>query len=271
MNDIKNILENYTEQPSEQAWERLSARMDRELPTRRKTPAWKWVASLLIVAMIGGGIGVFQYLHKHQKPVAQNSPEAIAAGQNAAEETDTPAFSAPAEETATVSEPATATCPEKTAPTYDNDSHTSTAREPAKAPAEAPQPSDRSTPKSNIRQIVLPPNSTLAKQLAADPVLKTLSDESVDWSLPAHLSIPNIFTPNNDGVNDFFVIEGLENYTAQHLVIRDKNNRVVYQSDSYRNNWGGENCPDGVYSYEFSFAYNGIENQASGKVRILRS
>ena len=125
--------------------------------------------------------------------------------------------------------------------------------------------------KSNARQVVLPPNSTLAKQLAADPVLKKLSDESVDWSMPVHLSIPNLFTPNNDGVNDFFVIEGLENYASPRLVVRDKNNKVVYQNNAYKNTWGGEDCPEGVYNYEFTFVYNGIENLATGKVRIMRS
>ena len=136
---------------------------------------------------------------------------------------------------------------------------------------QSPKHTEASVPNTNVRQIVLPPNSTLARQLAADPVLRNLSDDSVDWSLPVHLSIPNLFTPNNDGVNDLFVIEGLENYSSPKLAVRDKNNRVVYQSDAYKNNWGGENCPEGVYSYEFTFKYNGIESQATGKVRIIRS
>ena len=126
-------------------------------------------------------------------------------------------------------------------------------------------------PKTNVRQEVVPANSTLAKQLAADPVLKNLSDESVDWSLPKHLTIPNLFTPNGDGVNDLFVIEGLENYGSPRLMVRDKNGRVVYQSGDYHNTWSGENCSDGVYHYELTFTYNGIENQATGKVRIIRS
>jgi gliding motility-associated-like protein len=126
------------------------------------------------------------------------------------------------------------------------------------------------TPRTNVRQEVLPPNSTLAKQLAADPVLRTLSDENVEWTPPTHLSIPNLFTPNGDGVNDMFVIEGLEGYSSPRLVVRDKNNRIVYQSANYRNNWDGGSCPEGVYSYEFTFTYQGIENQAVGKVRIMR-
>ncbi len=126
-------------------------------------------------------------------------------------------------------------------------------------------------PKSNVRQEVLPPNSTLAKQLAADPVLRNLSEGGVEWTAPTHLSIPNLFTPNGDGVNDLFVIEGLDQYSSPRLVVRDKNNHVVYQSGSYQNTWDGGSCPDGAYNYEFTFVYNGIENQATGKVRIMRS
>ena len=143
-------------------------------------------------------------------------------------------------------------------------------KEVAPVTKQEPEVKKEVAPKTNVRQEVVPANSTLAKQLAADPVLKNLSDESVDWSLPVSLSIPNLFTPNDDEVNDLFVIEGLENYTSPRLVVRDKNNKVVYQSNAYKNTWGGEDCPEGVYSYEFTFKYNGIENMATGKVRIMR-
>ena len=44
MKDIKVILDNYSEQPSEEVWERLSARLDAEMPAREaRRTAWKWV------------------------------------------------------------------------------------------------------------------------------------------------------------------------------------------------------------------------------------
>jgi len=150
------------------------------------------------------------------------------------------------------------------------ESDASAKRSVAEKPNVASPKTETVTPRTNVRQEVLPPNSTLAKQLAADPVLRTLSDENVEWTPPTHLSIPNLFTPNGDGVNDMFVIEGLEGYSSPRLVVRDKSNRIVYQSANYRNNWDGGSCPEGVYSYEFTFTYQGIENQAVGKVRIMR-
>ena len=151
-----------------------------------------------------------------------------------------------------------------------NESDASAKRPVVETPDVASPKTETVNPRTNVRQEVLPPNSTLAKQLAADPVLRTLSDENVEWTPPTHLSIPNLFTPNGDGVNDMFVIEGLESYSSPRLVVRDKNNRIVYQSANYRNNWDGGSCPEGVYSYEFTFTYQGIESQAVGKVRIMR-
>ncbi len=275
MKDIKSILENHSEQPSEEVWQRLSERLDAEMPVhktlvREKSMFWKWAAVVLSVVAIGGiTFGVIRYHHNNQNVITQNkleNTENKEVGKSSAENAvEVAAVENVVPEAVTETVQVESTPASKPAEKADQVSGTK------RGAAEDSRPAAQPVPKTNVRQEVLPPNSTLAKQLAADPVLKTLSNDNVDWSLPTHLSIPNIFTPNNDGVNDFFVIEGLENYTAQRLVVRDKNNRIVYQSGAYANNWGGENCPDGVYNYELTFAYNGIENQAIGKVRIMRS
>jgi gliding motility-associated-like protein len=275
MKDIKSILDNHSEQPSEQVWQRLSERLDAEMPVnktlvREKSIFWKWAAVVMSLVTIGGiTFGVIRYHHNNQ----------VVTTQNTAENTDNEAVdNTSANNTVEVAvvenivpQAVTETVPMESTHAQAPADKADRASASKQSAEEETKPTVQPAPKTNVRQEVLPPNSTLAKQLAADPVLRTLSDDNVDWSLPTHLSIPNIFTPNNDGVNDFFVIEGLENYTAQRLVVRDKNNRIVYQSGAYANNWGGENCPDGVYNYELTFSYNGIENQATGKVRIMRS
>lgn len=265
MQEFKDIFENYQEKPSEELWGRISERLDVEMPVEKATSVkrmsfWKWAAVALSVLTIGGvTYGVIRHHQSDQQAVAQNTVVTPAQEEESVVVTEV--------------EPVTETItPEKAELPVPAEQELRTSNaEVAPVTKQELEVKKEVAPKTNVRQEVVPANSTLAKQLAADPVLKNLSDESVDWSLPKHLTIPNLFTPNGDGVNDLFVIEGLENYGSPRLMVRDKNGRVVYQSGDYHNTWSGENCSDGVYHYELTFTYNGIENQATGKVRIIRS
>ncbi|MEO0403358.1 MAG: gliding motility-associated C-terminal domain-containing protein, partial [Bacteroidota bacterium] len=73
---------------------------------------------------------------------------------------------------------------------------------------------------------------------------------------PCDVTIPNIFTPNNDNVNDTFVIEGLEVYNGVTVVIRNRWGQTVFESDDYQNdgesdvNWKGTDETEGTYFYE---------------------
>lgn len=51
--------------------------------------------------------------------------------------------------------------------------------------------------------------------------------------------VNNILTPNGDGKNDFFVVEGLEKYPANKLTIFDRGGRTLYMADNYQSNWDG--------------------------------
>jgi gliding motility-associated-like protein len=73
--------------------------------------------------------------------------------------------------------------------------------------------------------------------------------------------VPEIFTPNADGVNDFFEIKGLINYPNAQLTIFNQWGVTVYKSNGpYDNQWGGWNAeerytgqrvilPEGIYFY----------------------
>ncbi len=51
--------------------------------------------------------------------------------------------------------------------------------------------------------------------------------------------IPQLFTPNADGRNDAFVIEGLERYPNNTVSIYNRWGNLVYSSTNYQNNWKG--------------------------------
>jgi gliding motility-associated-like protein len=80
------------------------------------------------------------------------------------------------------------------------------------------------------------------------------------------LTIANVFSPNADGVNDYFRIIGLDNYSTKSLAVVDRWGMLVFQTDHYLNNWDGYNVGDGVYYYTLDL---GIE-VVSGNVTILR-
>ncbi|GHT65745.1 hypothetical protein FACS189452_00430 [Bacteroidia bacterium] len=61
--------------------------------------------------------------------------------------------------------------------------------------------------------------------------------------------IPNIFTPNGDGVNDFFEIIGIDTYKSNKLEILNKKGRVIYSTANYANDWDGGEYPSDVYYY----------------------
>jgi len=67
--------------------------------------------------------------------------------------------------------------------------------------------------------------------------------------------IPNVITPNNDQINDHFVIPGSSVFSTK-LILHDRWGKVVYESDNYRcdvntkvNCWNAQNEKGDVYYY----------------------
>lgn len=60
------------------------------------------------------------------------------------------------------------------------------------------------------------------------------------------LDIPNGFSPNSDGTNDLFVIDGINNYPGNVLFIYNRWGNLVYKKRDYDNTWDGRSNVNGV-------------------------
>ena len=83
---------------------------------------------------------------------------------------------------------------------------------------------------------------------------------------PEDIIIPNVFTPNNDGQNDLFVIQNVQFY-GNELAIFNRWGMKVFEETNYRNTWRATDIPEGTYYYTLRLN-NG--NDYHGHVTILR-
>jgi trimeric autotransporter adhesin len=67
------------------------------------------------------------------------------------------------------------------------------------------------------------------------------------------INVYNGISPNGDGINDTWVIGGIENFPASTVQVFDKFGDVVFEKTGYRNDWNGTGkngtVPDGTYYY----------------------
>ncbi|MDP4226074.1 MAG: Ig-like domain-containing protein, partial [Bacteroidota bacterium] len=98
---------------------------------------------------------------------------------------------------------------------------------------------------------------------------------------PVHLDdislfIPEGFSPNGDGINDYFVIHGGEKYTI-NIKIFNRWGNLVYEKKDYRNEWNGlsnvsgaigNELPEGTYFYILDF--NNGNRPKAGYLTIKR-
>jgi gliding motility-associated-like protein len=55
------------------------------------------------------------------------------------------------------------------------------------------------------------------------------------------LMVPNAFSPDGDGVNDYFEVKGLTEFDFVLLEVFNRWGNLVYKNSDYRNEWGGKN------------------------------
>jgi len=106
--------------------------------------------------------------------------------------------------------------------------------------------------------------------IKSDTVQITLCKQSTNvW-------IPNAFTPNGDGLNDYFMVESTGDFAEFHLVIYNRWGNLIFETDNPKVGWDGKYKGDyvepGTYAYSLSFTGKEIKlkQKKNGKVTVVR-
>ena len=290
---IRKSLENYREQPSEGCWESLSRQLDalHQVPASSQTPlvetarttAAKTVlgstaakigmAAAAAAGLIAGGLLLFSPGTETAMtpPAGQLSAvltDSLSAGTLPA---DTPSAvtvvkSRAAEETpsnTTFSEgiPAYLLLESEDAKPAREKAHTAADSTRGYAPRPAATVAGRTDATATAERTETGRCRPAGK---ADTVNRSAQ------SVQPELRIPNVITPNGDNINDYFVIENLEQTEHNRLVIFNRYNKVVYERKNYDNGWNADDLPEGIYRYWLSFEYGGHEFMRQGSIKVVR-
>lgn len=86
--------------------------------------------------------------------------------------------------------------------------------------------------------------------------------------------VPNVFTPNNDGIDDYFTIK-TENLDKYSITIYDRWGKEMYKSSDPNQPWDGNTeegakVPDGVYYYFITADCQNNTYNKDGYVQVIR-
>ena len=88
------------------------------------------------------------------------------------------------------------------------------------------------------------------------------------YQYPLQIWAPNIFTPNNDGLNDVFKVYGLHHFKTFHMSIYDRWGALIYETTDSRQGWNGEYKQEAVPtgSYVYMIQYTNAD-QSKGELK----
>ena len=92
---------------------------------------------------------------------------------------------------------------------------------------------------------------------------------TVNYIVDAVLEIPNVFTPNGDGANDFLKFKNLEVLGSNNLTIFNRWGKKIFEQDNYKNDWNGGGYNDGTYFFILSVPM-ATPNIYKGYVQLMR-
>ncbi|MEJ2881827.1 gliding motility-associated C-terminal domain-containing protein [Pedobacter sp. GR22-6] len=118
---------------------------------------------------------------------------------------------------------------------------------------------------------VASPKKDMTYTLSVSSVCGVVTDQ-VFVRVYQTVKIPNVFSPNSDGLNDTWKIGAIESYEQPIVRVMNRSGELVFESTGYDQDWdgkqGGKDLPVGVYYYVIRLAED-LKPQ-TGSVTILR-
>ena len=109
-----------------------------------------------------------------------------------------------------------------------------------------------------VSQTILENNIVISDKMEINTVVKpfiteVLSNISEPNTEKYKLDLPNVFTPNNDGINDIFKVNTV-GLTEFSLVVLDQRNKIIFSTQDSNVSWDGSSLsgdpvPSGNYVY----------------------
>ncbi|SHO65424.1 DUF7507 domain-containing protein, partial [Algoriphagus zhangzhouensis] len=94
-------------------------------------------------------------------------------------------------------------------------------------------------------------------------------DTDVTVIKPFH--IPNVITPNNDGTNDTFEVQGLDKFVSNSITIINRYGDHVLEEENYQNDWDAPGQVAGTYFYILvTIDSQGNEHVFKGWIQVIK-
>ncbi|NQX98937.1 MAG: PKD domain-containing protein, partial [Flavobacteriales bacterium] len=108
-------------------------------------------------------------------------------------------------------------------------------------------------------------------------IVKTINSQVIFFDVPDSESIvPNVFTPNGDGINDELIVLGVDETAEFEIKIFNRWGKLVFESSSLINNWDGKvgNDVGSAGTYFYILIYTDVCNEeikiSKGAVTLLK-
>ncbi|MBB79177.1 MAG: hypothetical protein CL844_09275 [Crocinitomicaceae bacterium] len=141
------------------------------------------------------------------------------------------------------------------------------------APNYSWEPSLLFTNPTELSTVIFPEQTTIVTLIAIEN--NCVLTDNITITIIEDISIPNMFSPNNDGINDSWIIKGIEKYPNNTIVIYDRWGQEVFKTNSYNSEkaWNGKIKNNIVTEGVFYFVLelNNEENkQYKGSITVIR-